>query len=278
MAVYAIGDIQGCCDEFELLLDRLQFDPTQDQLWLTGDLVNRGPRSLDTLRLVKSLGQSAITVLGNHDLHLLAIAFDAQARKTKDTFDEILNAPDRDELLDWLRHQPLLHHDAILNRTLIHAGLPPQWNLAQAKTCAKELEQILKNTDDAHELFKHMYGDTPDRWSNDLQGMDRLRFITNCLTRLRVCTADGTLRLKAKNVPTALTSGLYPWFTAPDRQTANEPIICGHWSALGFHNADNILALDTGCIWGETLCGIRIDRESTPVHISSISGGLPLED
>ena len=278
MAVYAIGDIQGCCDEFELLLDRLRFDPTQDQLWLTGDLVNRGPRSLDTLRLVKSLGQSAITVLGNHDLHLLAIAFDAQARKTKDTFDDILNAPDRDELLDWLRQQPLLHHDAILNRTLIHAGLPPQWNLAQAKACAKEVEQVLKNTDDAHELFKHMYGDTPDRWSNDLQGMDRLRFITNCLTRLRVCTADGTLRLRAKNVPTALASGLYPWFKAPDRQTANEPIICGHWSALGFHNADNILALDTGCIWGATLCGIRIDRESTPVHIPSISGGLPLED
>jgi bis(5'-nucleosyl)-tetraphosphatase (symmetrical) len=278
MAVYAIGDIQGCCDEFEQLLDLLHFDPTQDQLWLTGDLVNRGPRSLDTLRLVKSLGPSAITVLGNHDLHLLAIAFDNKTRRTKDTLDTILTAPDRDELLHWLRQQPLLHHDTQLNRTLIHAGLPPQWTLAQAKACARELELILQDPHQASELFKHMYGDTPDRWSDDLQGMDRLRFITNCLTRLRVCTADGSLRLKEKNVPTQLALGLYPWFQAPNRQTTNDRIICGHWSALGFHQADNVLALDTGCIWGGTLCGIRIDLESQPVHIPSISGGLPLED
>jgi bis(5'-nucleosyl)-tetraphosphatase (symmetrical) len=278
MAVYAIGDIQGCCDEFEQLLDLLHFDPTQDQLWLTGDLVNRGPRSLDTLRLVKSLGKSAITVLGNHDLHLLAIAFDTKTRRTKDTLDAILTAPDRDELLHWLRQQPLLHHDTQLNRTLIHAGLPPQWTLAQAKACAQELELILKDPHQASELFKHMYDDTPDRWSDDLQGMDRLRFITNCLTRLRVCTADGSLRLKEKNVPTQLSLGLYPWFHAPNRQTANDRIICGHWSALGFHQADNVLALDTGCIWGGTLCGIRIDFESQPVHIPSVSGGLPLED
>ena len=278
MAVYAIGDIQGCCDEFEQLLDRLQFDPTQDQLWLTGDLVNRGPRSLDTLRLVKSLGKSAITVLGNHDLHLLAVAFDQNARRKKDTFDDILSAPDRDELLDWLRQQPLLHHDAKLNRTLIHAGLPPQWTLTQARACARELERVLQNADHARELFQQMYGDTPDRWDDQLQGFDRLRFITNCLTRLRVCTADGTLRLKEKNVPHQLASGLYPWFRAPQRQTANDQIICGHWSALGYHDADQVLALDTGCIWGGTLCGIRIDINSKPVHIPSISGGLPLEN
>lgn len=278
MAVYAIGDIQGCCDEFEQLLDRLHFDPTHDQLWLTGDLVNRGPRSLDTLRLVKSLGKSAITVLGNHDLHLLAVAFDQNACRKKDTFDEILSAPDRDELLDWLRQQPLLHHDAKLNRTLIHAGLPPQWTLTQARACARELERVLQNADHARELFQQMYGDTPDRWDDQLQGFDRLRFITNCLTRLRVCTSDGRLRLKEKNVPHQLASGLYPWFRAPKRQTANNRIICGHWSALGYHDTDQVLALDTGCIWGGTLCGIRIDINSTPVHIPSISGGLPLEN
>lgn len=279
MAVYAIGDIQGCCDEFERLLERIQFNPAHDKLWLTGDLVNRGPRSLDVLRLVKSLGDAAITVLGNHDLHLLALALDPQAkRKSRDTLDPILSAPDRDELLHWLRHQPLLHHDPQLRRTLIHAGLPPQWDLAQAKACARELETALRNAARARELFQNMYGDEPDHWSPELQGMARLRFITNCLTRLRVCTASGKLRLKEKAPLDQLESGLYPWFRAPNRRSANEPIVCGHWSALGFHHADNVLALDTGCVWGGTLCAMRLDQAAAPVHVKSISGGLPLED
>ena len=279
MPVYAIGDIQGCCDEFELLLERLKFDPAQDQLWLTGDLVNRGPRSLATLRLVKSLGQSAITVLGNHDLHLLAIALDPQARrKSKDTLDEILNAADRDELLHWLRHQPMLHHDPQLKRTLIHAGLPPQWDLPLAIACARELEHTLRDADAARALFQNMYGDEPDRWDKDLQGFARLRFITNCLTRLRACTEQGKLRLKAKGAPDKLEAGLYPWFRVPRRRSRDERIVCGHWSALGFLDADNVLALDTGCVWGGTLCAVRLDKPAEPMHVKSISGGLPLED
>jgi bis(5'-nucleosyl)-tetraphosphatase (symmetrical) len=279
MAVYAIGDIQGCCDEFEQLLTRIDFDSVRDRLWLTGDLVNRGPRSLDTLRLVKSLGDAAITVLGNHDLHLLAIALDPHAkRKSKDTLDEILNASDRDELLHWLRHQPMLHHDAQLNRTLIHAGLPPQWDLKLAQFCAHELETALRDLPRACELFQNMYGDEPDQWRDDLQGFARLRFITNCLTRLRVCTESGRLKLKAKGVPDELDAELYPWFRAPKRRTRNDRIVCGHWSALGFHNTDNVLALDTGCVWGGTLCAVRLDQEAEPVHVKSISGGLPLED
>ncbi|MGD9842657.1 MAG: symmetrical bis(5'-nucleosyl)-tetraphosphatase [Steroidobacteraceae bacterium] len=279
MAVFAVGDIQGCCDEFELLLERIQFNPARDQLWLTGDLVNRGPRSLDTLRLVKSLGSAAITVLGNHDLHLLAMALDPQAkRKSKDTLDDILNAPDRDELLDWLRQQPLLHHDAHLKRTLIHAGLPPQWDLSQASSCAQELEATLRDRDQARELFQHMYGDEPDCWDERLQGTARLRFITNCLTRLRVCTDAGKLRLKAKGAPDKLEAGLYPWFRAPNRRSSTERIVCGHWSALGFHDADNVLALDTGCVWGGSLCAVRLDKATEIVQVKSLSGGLPLED
>jgi bis(5'-nucleosyl)-tetraphosphatase (symmetrical) len=279
MPVYAIGDIQGCGDEFERLLERLQFNPAHDTLWLTGDLVNRGPRSLDVLRLVKSLGDAAITVLGNHDLHLLALALDPQAkRKSKDTLDAILNAPDRDELLHWLRHQPLLHHDAQLRRTLIHAGLPPQWDLELAQSCARELETTLRDVNSARDLFQHMYGDEPDQWRDELRGMARLRFITNCLTRLRICTTDGRLRLKEKTPLTELKSGLLPWFRVPNRRSRNNRIVCGHWSALGFHNDDNVLALDTGCVWGGTLCAMRLDRPAEPVHINSISGGLPLED
>jgi bis(5'-nucleosyl)-tetraphosphatase (symmetrical) len=279
MAVYAVGDIQGCCDEFERLLERLRFNPAHDQLWLTGDLVNRGPRSLDVLRLVKSLGDAAITVLGNHDLHLLAIALDPQAkRNSKDTLDPVLSAPDRDELLHWLRHQPLLHHDARLDRTLIHAGLPPQWDLALAQSCARELESALRDIGRARNLFQNMYGDEPDHWTDELQGMARLRFITNCLTRLRVCTKDGTIQLKEKAPPDQLASGLYPWFRISNRRSRQERIVCGHWSALGFHNADNVLALDTGCVWGGTLCGVRLDQAGEPIHVKSISGGLPLED
>ncbi len=278
MAVYAIGDIQGCCDEFEQLLGIIKFDAARDRLWLTGDLVNRGPRSLDTLRLVKSLGDAAITVLGNHDLHLLALALDPQARrKSKDTLDEILGAHDRDELLHWLRHRPMLHHDAALGRTLIHAGLPPQWNLRLAQSCARELETVLRDLPRARELFQHMYGDEPDQWRDDLHGFARLRFITNCLTRLRVCTDSGRLKLKYKGAADKLDAGLYPWFRAPKRRTRDDRIICGHWSALGFHNADNVLALDTGCVWGGTLCAVRLDKYAEPVHVKSISGGLPLE-
>lgn len=279
MAIWAIGDVQGCCDELEVLLDRIAFNPAHDQLWFTGDLVNRGPRSLDTLRLVKSLGDSAITVLGNHDLHLLALASNTGERiKAQDTLDDILQAPDREELLGWLIRQPLLHHDASLNITMVHAGLPPQWDLLLAQRCAHEVETELRDPTRAKTLFKHMYGDEPSEWNDALLGYARLRFITNCLTRLRICTAAGTVRIKFKSSIKNLPQGMVPWFKAPQRQSTHTRIVFGHWSALGFHDADNVLCLDTGCVWGGTLTAMRLDQRAEPVQVKSISGGVPTTD
>lgn len=275
MPTYAIGDIQGCCDEFEQLLDRLSFDPAHDRLWLVGDLVNRGPRSLDVLRKVKALQDAAVVVLGNHDLHLLALALSSQEKpRRKDTLDEILAAPDRDELLHWLRHRPLLHHDAALGWTMIHAGLPPQWDFATAVCCARELEAALRDLDAARELFEHMYGDQPDRWQDSLRGMDRLRFITNCLTRLRFCNDDGRLELKYKGRLDQAPPHLKPWFRVPGRRSRDMRIVCGHWSALGYHDGDGVLSIDTGCVWGASLCAVRLDRREPPVMVPCSSSGL----
>lgn len=274
MAVYAIGDIQGCNLEFGRLLDRLEFDPAHDQLWLTGDLVNRGPDSLGVLRRVRALGSAAITVLGNHDLHLLAVAWRPEETRAQDTLAEILAAPDADELLSWLRTQPLLHHDPVLGFTMIHAGLAPQWNLALAQQCAREVEVTLQDAGTARELFHHMYGNQPDRWSDDLTGFDRLRFITNCFTRLRFCDADGRLDLKYKGAVAEAPHGLVPWFRVPGRQSRDLNLVCGHWSALGFHRGDGILALDTGCVWGGSLCAVRLDENEPPVFVECSSSGL----
>lgn len=275
MAIYAVGDIQGCCDEFETLLAQLRFDPDRDRLWLTGDLVNRGPRSLDVLRRVKGLGAAAITVLGNHDLHLLAAALaPGEPLKAGDTLGPIFTAPDRDELLIWLRSLPLLHHDATLGYTMIHAGLPPQWDLATARACAAELEQALRDDARCLELFTHMYGDRPNRWSEDLRGLDRLRFITNCFTRLRFCRADGRLELKFKGKVDSAPAGIVPWFRAPQRRSRDLRIVCGHWSALGYHDGDGVLSIDTGCVWGGKLCAVRLDRDAEPVFVPCSSSGL----
>lgn len=275
MAVYAIGDIQGCDDEFAHLLATLDFSPSRDTLWLVGDLVNRGPRSLEVLRRVKALGPAAITVLGNHDLHLLALALSPQEPlKAKDTLQQILGAPDRDELIEWLRHQPMLHHDAKLGYTMVHAGLPPQWDLATAQACARELETVLRDKRRCRELFAHMYGDKPNHWSDDLRGTDRLRFITNCLTRLRYCHADGRLELKFKGEVKDAPQDLMPWFKVPGRRSRDMRIICGHWSALGFHDADGVLAIDTGCVWGEKLCAVRLDQPAAPIFVPCSSSGL----
>jgi len=274
-ATYAVGDIQGCCDEFETLLEQLRFDPARDRLWLTGDLVNRGPRSLDVLRLVKSFGSAAITVLGNHDLHLLAAALTpGQQLKPKDTLGPIFAAADRDELLTWLRSLPMLHHDATLGYTMIHAGLPPQWDLSTARSCAAELEQALRDDARCLELFTHMYGDKPKRWSDELRGVDRLRFITNCLTRLRFCRADGTLELKFKGTVASAPAEVMPWFRVPQRRSRDLRIVCGHWSALGYHDGDGVLSIDTGCVWGEKLCAVRLDRAAPPVFVPCSSSGL----
>lgn len=275
MAIYAVGDIQGCCDEFEALLAQLRFDPARDHLWITGDLVNRGPRSLDVLRLVKRLGTAAITVLGNHDLHLLAAALTpGEQLKPQDTLDEIFAAPDRDALLKWLRSLPLLHHDATLGYTMIHAGLPPQWDLATAQSCANELEQALRDDARCIELFTHMYGDRPNRWSDDLRGVERLRFITNCLTRLRFCRTDGSLELKFKGKVDAAPAGVMPWFRVPQRRSRDLRIVCGHWSALGYYEGDGVLSIDTGCVWGDRLCAVRLDQRAAPVFVPCSSSGL----
>ena len=278
MAIYAIGDIQGCFAEFEQLLHRLNFDPSRDQLWLTGDLVNRGPRSLEVLRYVRGLGTAAITVLGNHDLHLLAVDAGLATAKKKDTLQEILAAPDRRTLLDWLRHRPLLHHDARLGYTMVHAGLAPQWTAQLARACAAELESALRGPGSA-QLFAQLYGDEPNQWSEHLGGMDRLRFITNCLTRMRFCDVKGRIDLKYKGSIEAAPRGLVPWFRVPNRKNGGLRVVCGHWSALGFYEGDGVLCIDTGCVWGASLCAVRLDSDDhPPILIPCNSSGLSLDE
>ena len=260
MAVYAIGDIQGCYDELMSLLELIRFDPAKDQLWFTGDLVNRGPASLQVLRVVRELGDSTVTVLGNHDLHLLAVAAGSAPFHKSDTLDEILAAPDREELLTWLRQQPLMHHDAALNYTLVHAGLPPQWDLATAQSKAKEVEVVLRG-DDYEEFFRHMYGNQPDVWRDDLVGWDRLRFITNSFTRLRYCDTLGRFDFKSKGEPGTQPEGYMPWFEVPGRRSKDLRIVFGHWSTLGLQRGKNIVSLDTGCLWGEQLTAMRLSGD-----------------
>lgn len=262
MATYAIGDVQGCHREFEALLDVIAFDRAVDRLWLVGDLVNRGPASAAVLRAVMALGDSVVTVLGNHDLHLLACALVAHAKpRRRDTLQDVLTAPDRDALLDWLRRQPLLHHDAVLGYTLVHAGLPPQWDLSTAQACAAEVESVLRSEDCA-DFLAHMYGDEPAQWHAQLRGHARLRFITNCLTRIRYCHADGGIDLKDKGEPDA-NSGLTPWFAMPSRASRDLRIVFGHWSTLRLPRAQwpalGVYPLDTGAVWGGELTALRLD-------------------
>lgn len=262
MAVYVIGDLQGCYDELIQLLNEIKFNENKDQLWFTGDLVNRGPQSLECLRFVKSL--DAVTVLGNHDLHLLAISRGRENKqKAKDTLDDILDAPDREELLNWLQRQPLLHHDRAAGYTLIHAGLPPQWDLSQAMKYAKEAGKILQS-DDHGDFFSHMYGNQPDQWSENLRGWDRIRFIINCFTRLRFCDAGGRLNLGIKGPPGSQSPSLLPWFTVESRKTRDEKLLFGHWATVLLGNISdfetyNVYPLDTGCVWGRELTAMRLE-------------------
>jgi bis(5'-nucleosyl)-tetraphosphatase (symmetrical) len=269
MATYAVGDVQGCAAELETLLERLDFSPSRDRLWFVGDLVNRGPRSLDVLRLVAGLGDAAIVVLGNHDLHLLAAARGHTALRPQDeSLRPVLEARDREALLDWLQSRSMLHHDEALGLTMLHAGLPPQWDIALARRCAVELEQALRS-DRSGAFFESMYGNEPDLWRDDLQGADRLRFIVNALTRLRACDAVGRMLLGFKGPLARLPPGAAPWFRAPGRRTAGARIVCGHWSALGYLDEAGVLALDTGCVWGGTLTAQRVDAHSPPVQVPS---------
>ena len=263
MAVYAIGDIQGCFNEMMTMLAQLHFEPGRDQVWFVGDLVNRGPQSLEVLRYVRGLGENAVTVLGNHDIHLLAVAGGHTTARRDDTFQDVLNAPDGHELLDWLRHQPLLHHDANLGdnglgMTMIHAGLPPQWDLATARACAAEVEHELRGAR-YRDYLAAIYGNGPAQWSDTLTGNERWRFITNCFTRLRYCDAQGRLALKDKGAPGAQTVGYLPWFTVPGRASTGMEIVFGHWSTLGACDVPGVHHLDTGCVWGGALTALRLD-------------------
>jgi bis(5'-nucleosyl)-tetraphosphatase (symmetrical) len=225
-------------------------------LWFVGDLVNRGPASLATLRFVRDLGARALTVLGNHDLHLLALAHGVVKEREDDTLAEVLAAPDRDELLDWLRHRPMIHVEA--DHILVHAGLLPQWDAATAKALAREVEVELRGPRH-REFLAQLYGSRPDRWSDNLRGIDRLRVVVNAMTRLRFCTPEGVMEFHTKGETAKAPAGYLPWFDVPGRKCAGCTVICGHWSALGLRIAPNLLALDSGCVWGGKLSAIRLE-------------------
>jgi bis(5'-nucleosyl)-tetraphosphatase (symmetrical) len=264
MAVYAIGDVQGCFGPLQTLLARLGFDAARDTLWFTGDLVNRGPQSLEVLRFARGLGDRAVTVLGNHDLHLLAVAAGKARLRARDTLTDILDAADRDELLGWLRTRPLLHHDAQLGYTLVHAGLLPQWSLDDARRLAAEAEAVLRGAH-AETFFDHMYGDLPDHWREDLHGPERIRVIINAFTRLRYCDLEGNMGLHHAGPPGSQPPDLLPWFRVPGRHSRGERIVFGHWSTLGVYGNDGVLALDSGCLWGGRLSAARLDVEPATI-------------
>ncbi|HEY7962754.1 MAG TPA: symmetrical bis(5'-nucleosyl)-tetraphosphatase [Steroidobacteraceae bacterium] len=263
MTRYAIGDLQGCDRELRALLARLKFSPDRDRLWFVGDLVNRGPGSLAALRLVRELGDNAVVVLGNHDLHLLALAHGVHRRRKSDTLDEVLAAPDREQLLEWLLTRPLAHAEG--GDLMVHAGLVPQWTVELTLQLAQAVSAALRH--DPRTLFEHMYGNEPERWDERLTGFERLRFTINVLTRLRLCTADGRVDLDAKGAPPPPTSPLRPWFEHPARRSRSARVIFGHWSALGLVQGHGVVGLDTGCVWGGALTALDLDAQRPPVSL-----------
>lgn len=275
MTRYAIGDVQGCNDELRALLARLHFSADRDQICFVGDLVNRGPASLQVLRFVRSLGDNAVVVLGNHDLHLLAVVHGVRRNRKSDTLDDVLTAPDRDALLDWLITRPMAHiHADRDGRTdlIVHAGLIPQWTVGMTLALAREVESALRS--DPAGLFDHMYGDEPDRWSADLARKDRLRFTINVLTRLRVCTVDGRVDLKWKGKPPP-NSPYQPWFDIETRESRDARVIFGHWSALGFVQRKGAVGLDSGCVWGGSLTAFDLDTDRPPITVACRGYQLP---
>lgn len=270
MATYAIGDLQGCFDSLQALLGECGFSPARDRLWFVGDLVNRGPQSLAVLRYVKALGDRAVAVLGNHDLHLLMVAEGCARAHRSDTLDEILEAPDRDELLVWLRHRKMIHAEN--GYAMVHAGLLPSWTLHKALDLGAEVEQALRGPG-YRELMAGMYGNHPDAWEESLSGHDRLRVIINAMTRLRICTPEGHMEFRHKGRVEDIPPGYVPWFAVADRKSADTTIICGHWSALGLRAKKNLLALDTGCLWGQQLSAVRLeDRRIFRVRCPKLAG------
>lgn len=260
MATYAVGDLQGCLEALQCLLKKVAYDPTKDRLWLVGDLVNRGPQSLETLRFLYSIRESLVCVLGNHDLHLLAAGKNIERLKKSDTLRDIIEAPDGAELLDWLRQQKLMHYDEQRNVALVHAGIPPQWSLRKALKCAAEVEAALQDDNMLPLYLDGMYGNDPAKWDSDLKGVTRLRVITNYFTRMRFCTAEGKLDLKSKEGVDSAPPGYKPWFQHKERKTKDVKIIFGHWAALeGKVLEPGISALDTGCVWGGALTLMDVD-------------------
>jgi bis(5'-nucleosyl)-tetraphosphatase (symmetrical) len=261
MATYAIGDLQGCYDPLARLLDYLGFSPDADQLWFVGDLVNRGPQSLEVLRFVRSLGNAAITVLGNHDLHLVMQAEGYGKANKEDTLEKILAAPDREELLAWLRGLPLFH--ARGRHAMVHAGLLPAWSIAQAQDLSDEVSRAL-TAKNYRSFLANMWGSEPTAWRDDLAGWDRLRVVVNAMTRMRFVTPDGRMEFRApgaKAPPERGPENCLPWFDVPGRQSATHTIVCGHWSALGFRQTGTLLALDSGCLWGGCLTAVRLEDD-----------------
>ena len=260
---YLIGDVQGCCDALDALLAKIGFSPSRDRIFVLGDLVNRGPRSLDTLRTLRDLGNAAHCLLGNHDLNLLAVAHGVRKPHRGDTIQEILDAPDREQWLDWLRHRPLAMSIDSSGGTsggwlMVHAGVVPQWTREQTLQLAGEVERVLRSAA-LGEFLRVMYGDEPARWRDDLAGAERLRFIVNTLTRIRFVAADGTLDLHTKDGLDGAPPRMFAWFDVPGRATAGVPMACGHWATLGLINRPDLLALDTGCVWGRQLTAVRVD-------------------
>lgn len=256
MATYAIGDVQGCMSELEALLATCAFDAARDRLWFVGDLVNRGPASLEVLRFVRALGSQATVVLGNHDLHLLCLAEGNAKPRDDDTLESVLCAEDRDDLLGWLRARPLLHvQDDML---LVHAGLLPQWSVPQALALAGEVQARLRGPG-YHDFLAHLYGGKPDAWDEALSGADRMRVIVNAMTRLRFCTDAGVMDLRSKGGIAATPAGYRAWFDVPGRKSEGSTVVCGHWSALGLRMDPRLLALDTGCVWGGSLSAVRLE-------------------
>jgi len=264
VAVYAIGDVQGCFDELQALLRHIRFQRVKDQLWFVGDLVNRGPKSLDVLRFVAELGRDARVALGNHDLNLLAIAAGARKLRAQDTVQDILEAPDGDALMEWLSQQPLLVQEPGIPYTMVHAGLAPQWDVAEAARLAREVESALGG-DDRARFLENMYGNKPTRWKGRLDGWKRLRFITNAFTRIRYIDADGRLDMTQSGPPGSQPRTLMPWFEAKKRRSQKEPIIFGHWATLQMEQSldpvHRVYHLDTGCVWGGELTALRLDDE-----------------
>ncbi|HHF7344645.1 TPA: symmetrical bis(5'-nucleosyl)-tetraphosphatase [Legionella feeleii] len=263
MPDYVIGDVQGCYEPLQRLLAHVDFDEKVDRLWFVGDLVNRGPESLAVLRFIKNLPLSARITLGNHDLHLLGKLFGGHPWSNHDdTLHDILVASDGEELGHWLRQQSILYHEPELNIVMCHAGIAPVWDLALAKTCALELEQVLSGTD-YRSYLAEMYGNEPGYWSSDLAGIERLRVITNYFTRMRFCDNQGRLVLNYKGTIAQAPAGLIPWFDVPGRKKINADLVFGHWAALGgLCSEPSIYAIDTGCLWGGQLTALRLqDRQ-----------------